>query len=151
MSRGLFCDFRKGRSVATKLAERVQRGQLRCEEEEGSDAEAAGGAVPRLRRPSLGLPLQRPHVRGLQGLLQAEYHEERRLSVQIRQQLRDRHVHEAQVSGVPVKEVSHRRDETGVRGAGVPVRRQTQGEEGPEGRGKDISTVFIPTSILTDA
>ena len=89
--------------------------------------------MPGVRGPRLRIPLQRPHVRGLQGLLSAQHHQERRLSVQVRQQLRDRHVHEAQVSGVQAEEVPPRWHAARVRRARVPVRRQAQGEEGPEG------------------
>ena len=125
--------LRKGRPVAAELAQWLQRGQLRGQKEKGPDAAAAGGAVPRVRRSSVGLPLQRTHLRGLQGFLPTQHHQECGLPVQVRQQLRDRHVYEAQVPGVPAQKVSPRRHATRVRRARVPVRSQAQGKEGSEG------------------
>lgn len=47
----------------------------------------------------------------LAGFLPAQHHQERSVPVQVRHELRDRHVHETQVSGVSAQEVSLRRHE----------------------------------------
>lgn len=64
--------------------------------------------------------------------LQAEYNKERSISMQVRQQLRDRYVHEAQVPGMSIKEVPKRGHATRVCRARKPVCRQAQGEKGTE-------------------
>lgn len=56
--------------------------------------------------------------------------------MQIRQQLRNRHVHASQVSGVQTEEVLERGHEARVCGARGPVRSQTEREEGAEGEGQ---------------
>ena len=130
----VFC--RRPRGPLPQQPQRLQRRQLRLEEEKGPHAPSAGGTVPRVRRPRLGLPLQRPHVRRMQGLLQTQHNEERGLPMQVRQQLRDRHVHAAKVPGVPVEKVPQRRDEARMCGAGSAVRRQEEREKGAEGEGQ---------------
>lgn len=62
-------------------------------------------------RPVVRLPLQRAHMRRVQGVLPEEHHQERRVPVQVWQQLRNRHVHEAEMPGVSVEKMPHRRHE----------------------------------------
>lgn len=64
--------------------------------------------VPGMRRPIVRLPLQRSHVRGMQGVLPEEYYQERCVPMQVRKQLRNRHVHEAEVPGVPAEKMPDR-------------------------------------------
>jgi hypothetical protein len=74
-----------------------------------------------VRRQSVRLPLQRIDLRGLQRFLQTQYNKERCVSMQIRKQLRNRHVYETKVSRVPVEKVPQRRYEAGMCGTGSTV------------------------------
>lgn len=56
--------------------------------------------------------------------------------MQIRQQLRDRHVHEEKMPGVSTKKVPQRWHEARMRCAGGAMCRQAQGEESAEGEGQ---------------
>lgn len=67
--------------------------------------------MPGVRRPVVWLPLQRAHVRRMQRILPAEHYQKCRVPMQIRQQLRNRHVHEAQVPRVSIEKMSDRRYE----------------------------------------
>lgn len=104
-----------------------------------------------VRRPGLGLPLQRAHLRGLQGLLPAQRHEERGLLLQVRARVRDGHVHAAQVPGVSAEEVFGRGHAARVRGARDAVRDEAQGEEGAEGEGQSADTSAEPTAAAEPA
>lgn len=76
------------------------------EEEEGSrpqDARQRG--VQRVRRQGLWFPLQRAELRGLQGLLPTQRHQERPVLLQEQWPLRDGLVHATQVPTVPAAQV----------------------------------------------
>lgn len=68
-------------------------------------------ALPGMWRPVVWLPLQRAHMRRVQGVLPEKHHQERRVPMQVRQQLRNRHVHEAEVPGMSVEKMPNRRHE----------------------------------------
>lgn len=133
---------RTRRPLPLEQSKRVQcrRQRAQVQAEEGPGAPATGGAMSRVRRPGLGLPLQRTDLRGLQGLLPAQRDEERGVLLQVRARVRDGHVHAAQVPGVPAEEVLGRGHAARVRGAGEPVRDEAQGEEGAEGEGQSADT-----------
>lgn len=91
-------------------------------------------------RSGLRIPLQCADVRGLQRVLPAQRHQECRLLLQVRTRVRNGHVHEAQVSGVPAEEVSCGGHATRVRCARKPMRYEAQGKEGAERKGQSADT-----------
>lgn len=93
-----------------------------------------------VRRPGVRVPLQRVDMRGLQGLLPAQRHEERRVLLQVWPRVRDGHVHAAQVPGVSTEEVPGSGHAARVRRPGEPVRDEAEGEEGAEGEGQGADT-----------
>lgn len=103
--------------------------------------------MPRVWRPGVWVPLQCAHLRGLQGLLPAQRHQERRVLLQVRARVRDGHVHAAQVSGVSAEEVPGGGHAARVRGAGEPVRHEAEGEEGTKGEGQSADTSAAATAI----
>lgn len=62
-------------------------------------------------RPVVRLPLQRSDLRRMQRILPEEYHQERSVSMQVWQQLRNRYVHEAEMPRVSIKKMPNRRHE----------------------------------------